>query len=451
MYAMKFLILFLYSFSIKIDGVESNLKYVFKLDRVAARSPVHQVIKKRDILGLKWGGSGEVTDRGLRQSFLNGLKMRLRYVNDLKFLSSSFRQAEMELQSTNSNRTIGSANSFLIGLYPPYTGQFLTPEQTKHALPPVASPDLPLILNSLEWAALPSFSMVFPVQIFAKVEKYFDLQSEHVCKGVEPIIEKNKKKRKITDFQKKFDNKYGYIKKILKFSDDYFSDYDNLIRFCDAINCANFDKRNLSFLYVNSTVINQDCEEFLKLDLYDVKLFSENNYITNMAMTPIMKKFIGYLDSLISLDNKNLLDSSELPKFTHYAAYSENVALYMHFFSYALKTNKKLEFIPPSSNILLEFHKLDNSPSEKEDTNYVIHIYYNEEIIYNDTYKKFKKAIKPFVISNSQIDDFCEFNDNSGLYYMIAIGLLGSVSLGLGLWILLLLFKSKPVDPLLPQ
>ena len=287
--------------------------------------------------------------------------------------------------------------------------------------------------------------------MFSKLDKYLNLINPDSCQGVGVVQDINKKTSILSDFQVKFDKKYGHIKKIMNYTNDYFMKYDNLVKFCDAITCAHFDRRDLSFLNVNSSLINNECQQLMKLDKYYVSLQSEENLISNMAMTPIMNKFLLYLDSLIKLENKKILDSAEYSKFSLYSTMASNIALYQSFFTHALKLKKNLEYIPFGSNILIEFHKLDKTPEIADDSHFYIQIYYNEEILYNDNYMKFKKAISPLLVDSFQIDEFCGFSDNSGFYYLIAIIILAFISLGLGIWILLLLFKTKPAEqPVLP-
>ena len=92
MYTMKLFLVFLYSLAINIEHVHletNNLKFVFNIISSGARSPSDQVIKRKDILGNEWIGDNRLTEIGKRQMFLIGMQYRLRYVNDLKFLSSS--------------------------------------------------------------------------------------------------------------------------------------------------------------------------------------------------------------------------------------------------------------------------------------------------------------------------------------------------------------------------
>ena len=451
MYTMKLFLVFLYSLAINIEHVHletNNLKFVFNIISSGARSPSDQVIKRKDILGNEWIGDNRLTEIGKRQMFLIGMQYRLRYVNDLKFLSSSFNSSEIVVKSMDMNRTITSTYALLTGFFPPYTGPLLNSDQLKNAIPHAIPPDHIQIQNTLQWGTLPNYIQIFPIHIFSKKEKIFNLIDKEYCEGVEEIQNKNKNNSNVINIQNKFNNKYGHIKRIMNFSDDFFNNYENLYLFCDSIMTSFFDQRNLSFLYVNSTLINKDCNEFLNLDKFYVNLNSEKDLLINVAMTRSMKRLISSLDDYIKLDNKKLLQ--DVTKFKIYSINIHNLVLYLSFFKNNLKITKELNF-DFGANIVIEFYRKHGAPEEAKESDFEIILFYLGEQIYQDSYKNFKASIKSVLVSESVIDDFCGFTDNSGLYYTIAICLLASVNTGLGIWMLLLFIGNKPTDPnLLP-
>ena len=75
-----------------------------------------------------------LTAEGMRERYLLGRYNRERYVEKFKFLSPQYNPSEIYIQSTNVNRTLQSAYSELLGLYPPdpnYGGERLTSKQSK--------------------------------------------------------------------------------------------------------------------------------------------------------------------------------------------------------------------------------------------------------------------------------------------------------------------------------
>ena len=61
----------------------------------------------------------QLTKKGLEQHINNGKKFRKIYVEDAKFLSSTYDQTELYARSTDKPRTIQTLQGFLLGLYPP--------------------------------------------------------------------------------------------------------------------------------------------------------------------------------------------------------------------------------------------------------------------------------------------------------------------------------------------
>ena len=102
------------------------------------RSPI-TVSNNIDQIGEEWFTTGELTAVGERMHYILGLRNRLRYVNEKKFLSEKFNSKEIDVISTNVERTIASLSSHLQGLYPQSEklGRILTNSQFKTSDPPV--------------------------------------------------------------------------------------------------------------------------------------------------------------------------------------------------------------------------------------------------------------------------------------------------------------------------
>jgi len=63
--------------------------------------------------------TGMLTPQGMRQRYLLGRYARERYTEKYKLLDSDYNEGQIFIQSTDVNRTIQSAYSELLGLYPP--------------------------------------------------------------------------------------------------------------------------------------------------------------------------------------------------------------------------------------------------------------------------------------------------------------------------------------------
>ncbi|HBM16097.1 MAG TPA: acid phosphatase [Lentisphaeria bacterium] len=144
-----FLIFFIISlFSLLNLSANDKLIFAVTLIRHGDRTPTHDI--KSD--PYSWDiGKGELTALGMNQQNQLGAKMRERYVNSLKLLSEKYVNNQIYVRSTDFNRTIQSAESFLNGLYPLGLGPMLT--NGNPALPaayqPIPIRTLPVPMDNL--------------------------------------------------------------------------------------------------------------------------------------------------------------------------------------------------------------------------------------------------------------------------------------------------------------
>jgi acid phosphatase len=82
-------------------------------------------------------GMGELTQEGMRQQFLNGAEFRSRYVNSTSNIPGTYNASELYVRSTDVNRTIMSAESQMMGLFP--IGPNIASNMQYKAVPPFGS------------------------------------------------------------------------------------------------------------------------------------------------------------------------------------------------------------------------------------------------------------------------------------------------------------------------
>lgn len=112
------LVIFITIISVKAIAAE---KLIFALDifRHGDRTPLTNIPKAPH----KWlGEPGELTALGMQQEYQLGIKMRKRYIEHSHLLPAHFDNNTLYVYSTNTNRTLMSAQSLLLGLYPLGTG-----------------------------------------------------------------------------------------------------------------------------------------------------------------------------------------------------------------------------------------------------------------------------------------------------------------------------------------
>lgn len=87
-------------------------------------------------------GPGQLTAEGMQQEYKMGMEFRKKYIEKAHLLPEHYEQGTMYVRSTDYERTLMSAESLLMGLYPPGTG----PNTSESALPalPYAFQPIPI-------------------------------------------------------------------------------------------------------------------------------------------------------------------------------------------------------------------------------------------------------------------------------------------------------------------
>ncbi|MBU0744818.1 MAG: histidine phosphatase family protein [Gammaproteobacteria bacterium] len=102
----------------------ANETLIFALDivRHGDRTPLFSIPKSN----YKWiEGHGKLTAIGMQQMFQLGTHIRKKYVDDYQLLPKHYQNGTIFVSSTDYDRTLISAQSILLGLYPLGTGPIL--------------------------------------------------------------------------------------------------------------------------------------------------------------------------------------------------------------------------------------------------------------------------------------------------------------------------------------
>jgi len=114
---------------------EDQLVFVSMITRHGDRTPFSNIENAE----YKWKtGLGELTPEGMNQEYNSGVKLRKRYIDELKLLQPQYVDESIYTVSSDTSRTILSAESLLFGLYPPGSGPKL--DNGKPALPGLIQP-----------------------------------------------------------------------------------------------------------------------------------------------------------------------------------------------------------------------------------------------------------------------------------------------------------------------
>lgn len=110
-----------------------------------------------------WRGyePGQLTALGQRQSYLLGVELRRRYVEDLGLFNSTYHPGEVKVQSTDVDRTLESAYAQLSGLFPAGSGPRIPTGRVLR--PPLPVRDVADIEKELGSQALPHLVQSVPI------------------------------------------------------------------------------------------------------------------------------------------------------------------------------------------------------------------------------------------------------------------------------------------------
>ena len=125
-----------------ISYAGGKLVFVSMITRHGDRAPFANI----DNANYKWGTPlSELTPIGMNQEYNLGKQLRTRYVEQFKLLPKHYQDLSINVTSSHTNRTVVSAQSMLMGLYPPSTGPILA--DGKPALPDAFQP-IPIMVLS---------------------------------------------------------------------------------------------------------------------------------------------------------------------------------------------------------------------------------------------------------------------------------------------------------------
>ena len=192
-----------------LKSVDSVVVSVVETCRHGARSPIDD---HNWDTGYWEQGLGELTQEGMRQHYYNGAEFRNRYMLNAKVLNPSFTTNQIYVRSTGYNRTIMSAQSQLMGLFPVGPSLSSVAMQSK-AVPPMNVQNLENITNELGIEALPNYFSPVPVHV---VDLAYDNMlygySANVCPYFNVI---QKMVQQTADYQYRVANYSSYLQKQL--------------------------------------------------------------------------------------------------------------------------------------------------------------------------------------------------------------------------------------------
>ena len=154
---IAFLLLFPKIFLASTDIPYKNI-FILEIVRHGARIPGER-------LNADWNkmASGQLSPQGMRQSFLLGHNRRYEYIIQQKFLDADYNIAQINIRSSNSNRTLMSAQSFFLGLYPRTPKERINMSELVNIFPPLKSNLESDLIEKMGEMPLPNYLNLPPI------------------------------------------------------------------------------------------------------------------------------------------------------------------------------------------------------------------------------------------------------------------------------------------------
>ena len=430
-YLIIFLLIFLFS------NIKTEDKFIFVMThfRHGARAPSKYYDSENYLDYAKefWKDSSELTAVGQRMHFLLGIRNRLRYIENKKFLSEKYEPHEILIYSTYKNRTIDSVNAQIQGLYPPYLnyGLSLTEEQEKKAFPPCninydnINED---IKKSLVNYALPNSMTMIPIRTITINDRKMRIYHLGICESkIKAFQKENEKLESLINIQNIFKEKYAEnLNSFYGKNETYNLKF--IYNFCDAFISDYTDNRQLNELK-NSGVdfenLKSYCFDFNTLYFRDYELGDKNGEAAKLDASTLMEEFIYYMKKRIDADingeniSQNYEDYSR-PKILMVSGHDSTISSIEVFLMNVL--NKSLDFFEYpdyASQAAFEVTTNDETKEQKTYNDYFVNFYLDDKLKFNMTVQEFIDKIAPQIWNELQINEYCEVNNNKDEYIIV--------------------------------
>lgn len=425
--------------------LQSQIRFAFEIFRHGARSPYNELTEDYvDWFGKKWSGVKELTGVGLRQHYLLGRIYNEKYIKEGKLLSEAFDPREIYIISTDSNRTILSANAQLQGLYPSGTGPSLSQEQQKNAVPPGNSSYWEKEQQELGDAALPNKINILPVHNFFTKDHYIQLQDKKVCPHVKDIYEKKEKHKNFTDYFNNMTKNYKEtFQKLIGFCN--FTNYTWSYSVLDAI-IAEYTENVLDVEAFKNAGVNNitklidDAFEFFYKDFVGSEEGGEGDLeIGKYSMSPIFRQILLWMKSKVEKDKNKERDYKgyDIPKFVMYSAHDSTVGAFEAFIKAAFGFKVKYAYFASNANLELILVNEVESPTEKD---YNVTYRFDDEQIFSISYQEFVKKVTKILKTDKEIEKFCQFKKEEFSYWILGtifFGIVVIILIGLNIHVFL--------------
>jgi len=429
---MNFFLFLSIIFIISFDKTESSEKLVFVMThfRHGARAPQNYYKDHLDYIKQSWTNPGELTGLGQRMHYLLGLRNRIRYIDEYKFLNETFNPHEILIYSSPFNRTINSVSSQLQGLYPQSIkkGEIIRDDQEPYSRPQVRInyTKIDEEKEKLGHYALPNSMIIAPVRMINNNERKITVYDIEPCTFKRDEIKKKNSEtlESLINIVKNFAERYG------ERLDNFYGKKENyynisfLDNFCDAFIAGYTDRRNLEELEkvdLNIDELKDYCYEFQKLNFRDWIAGDDKHVLAHVEVSKLMKEFIHYMLKRVDADIRNediksKYEDYSRPKMMMISAHDATISMNEIFLMQVFGEKQDFYKLPLfATQIAFEIITDDNKENRTRD-DYYIKYYFNDDLIFTKKIQEFIDKVTPHIWSDKQINDFCGFQGAKNEY-----------------------------------
>ena len=417
-------------FQIMTLSLSDRLVFLYTHFRHGARAPLNIDDNYADKLGENWTNPGELTGVGQRMHYLLGLRNRLRYIKNEKFISEKFDPHEVLIFTTDRNRTMVSVASQLQGLYPQKDeqGEKLTESQQKVALPQVYVNDTYIQeeITNLGDKALPYLMTLAPIRMVNDNERKMNVYDIEECTEERDQVKETNSKNipELKEYIEKFNGQYGTA------WNQYFDThkgnytYNEIHDICDSFLSDYADDREMKTFKEKTGLdfdeLNDKCFDFFRIYYLYTYHGDDEKILAHVDSSKLMKELIFYikrrLDADITSTNEdaNYKDYSR-PRMIMTSGHDSTVSADLILIIRALGLNETelYDFPKYATQLAIEVrtNKAVNTDGSYNDYNVVG--YFDDKQIFNVNANDFLNKIENEVWSDSKVNEFCGFDDTT--------------------------------------
>ena len=424
---ISLLLLFIHLFFFSKSDEEDKLVFLYTHFRHGARAPQHINSSYYDMLGHKWTNPGELTGMGQRMHYLLGLRNRIKYIKEEKFLNETYDPHEILIYSSEYNRTITSAAAQLQGMYPikDEVGLQITEEQEELSVPQVNidNEEIKKERENLGLKALPHLMTLVPIKLMKDLDRKINVYDLKECTDEREKV-KAENYKNIPELQKfvaDFNTKYG--ERINNYFGTDSKEYDIVFIYdlCDAFVSDYTDRRDLSDFEkknINLDEFHEFCMEFMRLNFLLYFFGDEEKALARLDSSKLMNDSIGHMKNRVDADisgediDSKYTDYSR-PKMVMISAHDSTSSSDEYFMYYALGYNvtEKYKFPKFANQIALEVCRKKNAKEKRTYADYFVKGYFNDDLMFNETLDTFIEKISAQVWTDDKISEYCGFED----------------------------------------